>query len=392
MTTTIEIKGTVKDGFQRVKEAFAENFASHGEVGASLAVMVDGKMVVDVWGGYADAQRTRPWEADTIVNTYSTTKGMTAICMNRLIERGLVDPEAPVAKYWPEFAQGGKENLPVKYLLSHQAGLPAVSNMLPRESTYDWQPLVDALAAQEPWWEPGTRHGYHAVTFGHLNGEVVWRVTGMSIGTYFRKEVAEPLGADFHIGFGPELDGRVGEMIPASLDAIATDSPLAKAFLDPTSMTFKSFMLSPEPMLNPQYMNTRQWRAAEVPAANGHGNARALATIYGALARGGELNGVQVLNKETIDDARTERVCGEDAVLMLPLRFGRGFLLEGADYGLTPNASLFGHPGMGGSFGFADPERKMGIGYAMNKMILPTNYMLDPRWETILNALNASLN
>lgn len=390
MTTTIEIKGTVKDGFQRVKEAFAENFASHGEVGASLAVMIDGEIVVDIWGGYADAQRTESWESDTIANVFSTTKGMVAICVNRLIEQGKIDPEAPVATYWPEFAEGGKESLPVKYLLCHQAGLPAVANILPRETQYDWAPLVNALAAQAPWWEPGTKHGYHAVTFGHLNGELVRRVSGMSVGSYFRKEIAEPLGVDFHIGFGEEHDERVSPLIPAPLDGMSMDSPIAKAFLDPTSLTFKAFMITLEPMMNPGYMNTREWRAAEVPAANGHGNARALATIYGALGRGGELNGVQVLQRETIDEARKPMTSGEDAILMLPTTFGRGFLLEGEDYGLTPNASLFGHPGLGGSFGFADPDRKLGIGYVMNKMVLPENYMVDPRWATIFAALDAS--
>ncbi len=392
MTTTLEIKGTCKDGFQRVKDAFAANFADHGEVGASLAVMVDGELAVDLWGGYADGALTRPWERDTIVNTFSTTKGMTAICANRLIEQGKLDPEAPVAKYWPEFAQAGKDKLPVKYLLNHQAGLPAVSEMMPLETSYQWQPLVDALAAQKPWWEPGTRHGYHAITFGSLVGEVIRRISGMSVGTYFRKEVAEPLGIDFWIGFGPELDSRCGEMIPAPFQAPPPGHPLFAAFANPQSVTFKTFMLSPLPMMNPNYMNTREWRAAEVPAANGHGNARALATVYGALARGGEVGGVQVLQRETIEDARKEQSNGEDAVLMIPSRFGRGFFLELPEYALTPNTTLFGHPGLGGSFGLADPEAKVGIGYAMNKMYLPPDMIsLDPRWETILSSLYESL-
>jgi CubicO group peptidase (beta-lactamase class C family) len=390
MTTTIEIHGTCKPGFERVKEAFAENFHSFGDVGASLAVMLDGDMVVDLYGGYADAQRTRPWQHDTIVNTYSTTKGMTAICANRLIEQGKLDPEAPVAKYWPEFAQAGKESLPVKYLLCHKAGLPAISGMLSREQGYEWQPLVDALAAQKPWWTPGERHGYHAVTFGHLNGEVIRRVSGMSVGQYFRKEVAEPLGVDFHIGLPEHYDPRVADMIPAPLPTLEPDHPLTKAMMDPTSMTFKAFMISPEPMLNPMYMNTREWRAAEVPAANGHGNARALATIYGALARGGELNGVRILQEETIADATAEQAYGEDAVLFMPMRFGRGFFLEAPEYGLTEGARLFGHPGMGGSFGLGDREAKLGIGYTMNKMIVD-NLMLDPRWDGMLKAIYASV-
>jgi len=390
MTTTIEIHGTCKPGFEKVKEAFAENFASFGDVGASLAVMIDGEMAVDLYGGYADAQRTRPWTKDTIVNTYSTTKGMTAICANRLIEQGKLDPEAPVARYWPEFAQAGKESLPVKYLLSHRAGLPAISGMLSREQGYEWQPFIEALAAQTPWWEPGTRHGYHAVTFGHLNGEVIRRVSGKTVGQYFREEIAEPLGADFRIGFGPEHDSRVAEMIPAGLPVMDADHPLTKAFMDPTSMTFKAFMITPEPMLDPLYMNTREWRAAEVPAANGHGNARALATIYGALARGGELNGVRILEEETIDEALEEQSYGEDAVLFMPMRFGRGFFLEAPEYGLTEGSRLFGHPGMGGSFGLGDRAAKMGIGYTMNKMIVD-NLMLDPRWEGMLNAIYASV-
>jgi CubicO group peptidase (beta-lactamase class C family) len=391
MTTTIEIHGTVKDGFQRVKEAFATNFADHGEVGASLAVMADGEMVVDLWGGYADAQRTRPWEKDTIVNTFSTTKGMVATCANRLIERGQLDPEEPVATYWPEFAQAGKERLPVKYLLNHQAGLPAIDGFIPRELGYEWQPLIDALAAQKPWWEPGTKHGYHTVTFGHLVGEVIRRVSGITVSEYFRTEIAEPLGIDFYIGFGPELDPRCADMIPAPMQAPDPNSPLAMAIMNPQSVTFKSFMVTPEPMMNPGYMNTREFRGAQIPAGNGHGNARALATVYGALARGGELNGVQVLQQETIDEARTVQSEGLDEVILLPTRFGRGFMLEGPDYGLSPAASLFGHPGLGGSFGFADPMAKIGMGYAMNKMVLPVNLMLDSRWETLIHSVYESL-
>jgi CubicO group peptidase (beta-lactamase class C family) len=392
MTTTIEIQGICKDGFERVKEAFAANFADHGEIGASLAVVVEGQIVVDLWGGYANAERTRPWLQNTIVNVYSTTKGMTAISANRLIEEGKLDPEAPVARYWPEFAANGKQDLPVKYLLSHRAGLPAVDSVLPREDQYKWESLTNALAAQKPWWEPGTTHGYHALTFGHLVGEVVRRVTGMSIGTYFRKTFAEPLGIDFHIGFGPEIDDQCAEMVPAPLRTPDPSNRLAASLLDPTSMTFKSFMITPEPMINPTYMNAREWRAAEVPAANGHGNGRALATIYGALANGGSITGTHILSQETIDDARREQSYGEDAVLLgIPTRFGRGFMLEAPEYGLTDGARLFGHPGMGGSFGFADADAKVGMGYTMNKMVLPDGYVVDPRWMPMFESIYESL-
>lgn len=392
MTTTIEIKGKVKDGFQRVKDAFAANFADHSEVGASLAVMVEGEMVVDLWGGYADGAQTRPWERDTIVNTYSTTKGLTALCANQLIEQGKLDPEAPVAKYWPEFSQAGKEKLPVKYLLSHRAGLPAVDNMIPASEGYKWEPLVNALATQKPWWEPGTKHGYHAITFGSLVGEVVRRVSGMSVGTYVRKNIAEPLGVDFYIGFGAERDASVADIIPQPFQTPPPDHPLFAAFSNPASMTFKAFMITPEPMTNPNFMNTREWRAAEVPAANGHGNGRSLATVYGALANGGEVNGVRLLNSDTIDEMRQEQSNGPDAVLLIPMRFGRGFFLELPEYGLTPNTTLFGHPGMGGSFGLADPEAKVGIGYAMNKMYLPPDMVsVDPRWMPLFQTVYDSI-
>ena len=389
-TVATEIHGICKDGFQRVHEAFVANFADHGEIGAALALVVDGEIVVDIWGGHADAQRTRLWEQDTIVNVYSTTKGVVAVCANRLIEEGKIDPEAPVARYWPEFAQAGKEDLPVKYILNHRAGLPAVSNVIPRELTYQWEPLVDALAAQEPWWEPGTKHGYHAVTFGYLVGEIVRRVTGKSIGTYWRTEIAEPTGIDFHIGFGPEIDGRCANMIPAPLQMPSPDSELGMAMLNPASVSFKAFMITPEPLLNPLYMNSREWRAAEVPAGNGHGNARALARMYGALSTDGAIDGFQILHPDTIADATVEQSYGPDAVLFYPMRFGRGFGLDIPEYQLSPGATLFGHGGMGGSFGYADPAARIGIGYTMNQMSQSTEDV-DPRWKHMFDAIYASL-
>jgi CubicO group peptidase (beta-lactamase class C family) len=387
MTTATEIQGICKPGFERVKEAFARNFDDHGEVGAALCLVVNGETVVDLWGGHADAGRTRPWEQDTIVNLFSTTKGMVAICANRLIEEEKLDPDAPVADYWPEFAQAGKESIPVRQLLNHQAGLPAVRDVIAREHSFDWEPLVRALEAQEPWWEPGTQHGYHTVTYGHLVGELIRRVTGRTVGTYFREEFAEPLGLDLHIGFGPELDHRCADMIPAPMRPPDPNNPVLMAMLNPTSVTFKSFMVTPEPLLNPTYMNTREWRQAEVPAGNGHGTARSLARLYGALARGGEIDGFRVLSQETIDRARQTESDGEDAVLFVPSRFGLGFALELDEERFSPAGSIFGHPGMGGSFGFADPEARIGIGYVMNKMILPDFGERDPRWPGMLGAI-----
>ena len=209
----VKIEGTCDPKFSRVKDAFAENFEKRSEVGAAAAVVLDGKSVVDIWGGHADKAATRPWTRDTLVNVYSTTKGVTAICAHRLVDKGLLDIDAPVAKYWPEFAQAGKDKLPVRFLLSHRAGLPAVRKILDGDALFNWTTMTTALAEQEPWWEPGTAHGYHAVTFGWLVGEVIRRITGKTPGVYLRDEIAGPLGLDFHIGLDAKHDARVAGMI-----------------------------------------------------------------------------------------------------------------------------------------------------------------------------------
>ena len=391
MTTAVEIKGTSDTRFEGVKEAFAQNFADFGEVGAAVAVVVDGRTVVDLWAGHADSALSRPWQQDTIANVYSTTKGITAICAHRLADQGLLDIDAPVAKYWPEFAQAGKENLPVRYLLSHRAALPAVRQVLPPGSAYDWDKMASALAAEEPWWEPGTKHGYHALTFGNLVGEVVRRISGQTIGTYFRKEIAVPLGLDFHIGLSEDHDARTAEMLPLELPAPDEANPIFKVLADPQSMTFKAFANPPDLML-PGTVNTRAWRAAEIPAANGHSDARSLARLYGALARGGELDGVHVLSREAIERTRVEQSYGEDAVLIgLPSRFGLGFMLDLPEHPIVPQGEMFGHPGAGGSLGFADPTTAVGFGYVMNKMLLPPDYFVDPRWRSLVDAAYAAL-
>src|SRR5271168_718602 len=211
----VKIEGTCDPKFSRVKDAFAENFEKRSEVGAAAAVVLDGKSVVDIWGGHADKAATRLWTRDTLVNVYSTTKGVTAICAHRLVDKGLLDIDAPVAKYWPEFAQAGKDKLPVRFLLSHRAGLPAIRKTLPPEALYDWKTMTDAIAAQEPWWVPGTKHGYHAITYGWLVGEVVRRASGKTLGTYFRDEIVAPLGLDAHIGLDAKHDSRISNIIPS---------------------------------------------------------------------------------------------------------------------------------------------------------------------------------
>jgi CubicO group peptidase (beta-lactamase class C family) len=299
---------------------------------------------------------------------------MTAICAHQLIERGLIDLDAPVARYWPEFAAGGKAEIPVRWLLSHQAGLPAVRDLLPDDAVVNWDVMTAALAAQEPWWEPGTKHGYHALTYGFLVGEVIRRASGKSVGTWFRENVAGPLGADFHIGFGPELDARTSDLHGSLFQQRGATTPdlpgplgqMMRDITDPTTMTGAAFNNPPR---GADRVNTRAWRGAEVPAANGHGTARALSRIYGALARGGEIDGVRILERESIERARTEQAFGPDAVLgQLPMRFGLGFMLRQDLMPLSPSENAFGHPGAGGSIGMADPDAKVGFGYVMNKM------------------------
>ncbi len=377
---TPPLEGHCEPRFARVREVFAEMLAKN-EVGAAIAFSLDGETVVDLWGGWADKAKTRPWQRDTIVNTYSTTKGMTALVAHRLVEQGHLDLDAPVAAYWPEFAAAGKAEIPVRWLLTHQAGLPAIRETLPAETLFDWDAMCAALAATEPWWTPGTQHGYHPMTFGFLVGEVIRRIDGRTVGQVFREDVARPLDADYHIGLPASEHGRVAEMIGSLVPprserktesggpSIRIKGPLAQFMLDmgdPTTMVGAAFN---NPYVKPGTHNTKAWREAELPAANGHGTARALARIYGALARGGELDGVRLLEPASIERARAEQVMGSDATLggMLT-RFGLGYMLRTKVMPFTPNDGSFGHPGAGGSLGIADPEAKVGFGFVMNKL------------------------
>jgi CubicO group peptidase (beta-lactamase class C family) len=387
-TDRAAIHGVCDSRLQGVRDAFAENFAQGGEVGATVAATVDGKLVVDLWAGHADAARTRPWTRDTIVDIASSTKGLATISAHRLVDAGLLDLEAPVARYWPEFAQAGKATIPVHFLLSHRAGLPAIDEPLPTEALYDWNRMTGALAAQKPWWEPGTRHGYHIFTFGYLVGEVVRRITGKSLGTYFREEVAEPLGLDCHIGLAAEHDARVAEFIAAPPPPPGQPNILAALLKQAGPMVEKAHLNPPWTFAD---RNTRAWRAAEIPAGNAHTTARALARVYGALACGGEVDGVRVLSAASIERARTVQDTGPDAVLFgLPTRFGLGFSLpsNGVGFGAA-STSAFGCPGGGGSIGFADPEARVGFGYVMNQAqdAMPP----DPRALRLIDALYASL-
>ncbi|MFK7895979.1 MAG: serine hydrolase domain-containing protein [Myxococcota bacterium] len=379
MPNEAPLDGTCDPRFENVRDAFRERIEAGHEVGAAIAFTLNGEPVVDLWGGYADEERTQPWQRDTLVNTYSTTKGMTALCAHRLVEQGRLDLDAPVAQYWPEFAQAGKEEIPVRFLLSHQGGLPAIREKMPEDSLYDWDAMCQSLAKTEPWWTPGTKHGYHPVTFGHLVGEVIRRIDGRSVGRIFREEVAEPLDADFHIGLGAEHDARVADMIgglvpeknagggkPAGPPPKGPMADFMRDMSDPTTMVGAAFN---NPPIRSGAVNSRAWRAAEIPAANGHGTARALARIYGALSIGGEVDGVRLLKPDSIERAREEQCSGADATLAgMPMRYGLGFMLQSPFMPLSPSKNAFGHPGAGGSIGMADPDAGVGFGFTMNKM------------------------
>ena len=363
---TAQIDGECDAGFSAVREAFEQNFASYGDVGAAVAVTIDGKPVIDLWGGVSDKDTQKPWERDTLVTVYSTTKGMTATCAHLLVERGLLDLDAPAAAYWPEFAQAGKSEVPVHMLLSHRVGLPAVNQKLPEGAAFNWETMTRALECQQPFWEPGTRHGYHALTYGWLVGELVRRISGRSLGTFFRDEVALPLGLDFHIGLDPSHDYRVATMYSAVVSPEVAQqmdkrqADVAKAM--PPGLAEARTNISIQGA-----HNSEEWRRAEIPAANGHSDARSLARVYGALSVGGDLDGVHVLSSDTIGRATVEQAMGQDTMLPNKTRFGLGFWLC-LDGNMGPNDSSFGHPGAGGSIGFADPVARIGFGYVMNQM------------------------
>ena len=383
---TAQIGGTVAPGFERVRDAFAANFEQHGDVGAAFSLYHRGVKVVDLWGGVADEETGRPWAEDSIVLVFSSTKGATAICAHLLAQRGELDLDAPVAEYWPEFAAAGKQDIPVRWLLSHEVGLPVFDNPMTAEEWLSWEAPVKALAAQRPVWEPGTAHGYHAGTYGWLVGEVVRRISGKSVGTFFADEVAGPLGLDFWIGLPENEESRVVPMIGIDLQ----DSDVDEQALTERRRTLLETARDPDSLLNRPStttapdMNSRAFHAAEIPAGNGITDARSLARMYASLIGDG-VDGVRLLNDETVARASTEQANGRDEVMGIETRFGLGFSLDGT-YG---GESAFGHGGAGGSLGFADPKAEIAFGYVMNKMQLVAND--DPRTLNLIAAAHESL-
>jgi len=377
------IDGDCDARFAAVRDAFAASFDASREVGASFAATVGGRMVVDLWGGHADVARTRPWRRDTIVNVFSTTKAMTALCAHILVDRGLLDLDAPVTRYWPEFAAAGKETIPVRMLLSHTAGLAAIRQKLALEVLYDWDRYAAVIAAEAPWWEPGTANGYHAVTFGHLVGEVIRRISGRSVGQFLRDEVTGPLGADFHIGLPPSEDGRCGEMVrPTAVENASA------GLAEPAPDSLRAKVLG-NPVLRPEVANTADWRRAEIPAANGHGNARSVARVLSAMACGGSVDGVHLLGAESIARAIETQAWAPDLVLGFKIKWGLGFMLVSEQLPLSPNPRTFGHGGWGGSLGFADLDAGVSWAYVMNKMTPGTAG--DPRGFLLASALYGAL-
>jgi CubicO group peptidase (beta-lactamase class C family) len=365
------IDGVCDPRFEPVRAAFAGNFEMHAEIGAAVAVAIDGRAVVDLWGGHTDSGRRSRWQRDTLVNVFSVGKGFTALCALVLVHRGRLDLDARVCRHWPEFAAEGKEGITLRQLLCHRAGLPAVRATLADDAMLRWEVMTGALARQAPWWPPGTRHGYHVNTFGFLIGEVVRRASGRTLGTFLREEIAGPIGADVHIGLAAQEEPRVAEMF---WSPEMTQVPA----LDPRSLTEEQLMIhnayfNPPGFSGHGVTNTSAWRRAEIPSANCHATARGVARVYAALAAGGVFEGIELVGRGTLAEAVIEHANGSDAVLGRASRFGLGFQLPQPERRLGPSPGAFGHFGAGGALGFADPEARVAFGYVMNRM--------GPRWQ-----------
>ncbi|APU40639.1 MULTISPECIES: serine hydrolase domain-containing protein [unclassified Streptomyces] len=385
----MDIQGVVAEGFEPVRDAFVRNFEVLGDRGAAVAVYRDGRKVVDLWGGTRDADGTEPWTEDTAQIVRSATKGVAAAVPLLLHQRGLLDLDAPVGTYWPEFKAGGKEGILVRDLLAHRAGIPALDRGLTAAEAADGVSGPRAVAAQRPFWEPGTGHGYHAQTYSWLLSELVLRATGRTLGSVLAEDIAEPLGLDFWIGLPEAEAGRVGRVAPvdppesAGMLRTRPRRNVSEAYADPASLTRRAFAaIDPLPD-----ENAPAYRAAELPASNGIGTARALARFYGATI-GVVEDGARIFTPATTALAARERSAGPDRVLVVNTRFGAGYMLHGPASPLLSPAS-FGHPGRGGSLAFADPEAGVGFGYVTNA--LAKSVTADPRAQALVRALRSAL-
>jgi len=382
----VHVDGVVESGFEAVRDAFVRNFEEQDEIGAGFSVHVEGRKCVDLWGGVADESTGRRYDEDTLQLVFSSTKGATASCVNLLVQRGLIDVDEPVARYWPEFAQGGKEAIPVRWLLCHKAGLPTVDKLLALDEILAWDPIIEALEVQEPLWEPGTAHGYHAVTFGYLLGELIRRVDGRSLAQFFAEEIAGPLGLEFWIGLPeseePRVAPMVGSLTPDDAEIAPEMRELFEQFVGPDSLLGRALTLNGA--FDMQAWNSRPVHAAQIGAANGITNARSLSRMYAGLT--GTLDdapAAPLFTREQIEKAREKQTTGSDKCIFVETAFGLGYMLSSpfSPYG---GAGSFGHAGAGGSVGFADPDNGIAVGYVMNRML--TNLSGDPRTRGLIKA------
>jgi CubicO group peptidase (beta-lactamase class C family) len=368
-----EIHGSCDAAFANVRDTFAEHFARHpveggpAEVGAAVSVVVDGRCVVDLWAGHRDAARSQPWTRDTIVMVASATKGLVALVANRLIDQGRLDPEANVGRYWPEYSRGAKSDTLVRHLLCHQAGLPALREDLGPGGIWEWDRVVHALADAEPAWVPGTAHGYHPLTWGHLVGEVIRRIDGRNVGDIVREDLAGPLGVPFELGFDPAVPPG-STHVCADFIPPPESSPFANlGRIDPAT-DFASVSRLDDPRLySPAAAGSACWKRAGFPAAAGYTNARTLARVYGALARGGQIDGVRVLGADTLAARESLGVRGRDRTWGVETAFAAGWQIPSNAMLPGGGSTSFGHPGGWGSLGWADPELRLGFGYVMSQ-------------------------
>ncbi|NQY12601.1 MAG: beta-lactamase family protein [Henriciella sp.] len=352
----VAISRHYEERFAGVKTAFENNFEAQDEIGASVAISLEGEIVVDLWGGHLSRDKTTLWTENTITNVWSSTKTMAAMCLLVLADKGELDLHAPVSRYWPEFAAAGKDKVEVRHFMSHMAGLSGMDTPVEGDAMYDWDWMVRELAAQAPWWEPGTVSGYHALTQGHLLGEVVRRITGQTLGAFYKQEIADPLGADFHIGTPDSEFSRISPLeTPKSSPAIADADSIA-------ARTFKN------PAVDAAQAMDDGWRKAEIPAANGHGNARSIVRAQTPMANGGEAFGKQILSEAGTRRVFEQQASGIDLVLGIPLVLGMGYGINNPDMPLGPNKNIAFWGGYGGSIVLIDQDARLCMSYVMNRM------------------------
>ena len=354
-----ETHGYCDSRFEKVRDVLAQSIKSDADIGASVAVTIDGELVIDLWGGHLDRERSQPWQENTIVNVYSSTKTMAFLCALVLADRNQLNFDANVADYWPEFSQNGKEQVKIWHIMNHAAGLSGINEPITTEDLYDWEKITRLLAEQSPWWEPGTATAYHAITQGYLIGEVVRRISGKTIGQFFRDEIAHPLDADFYIGVPDSEFARIGDLLPPDDHTVLTGQG------DKNSIAARTFRY---PSVNALESRTSAWRKAEIPAANGHGNARAIAKIHSILACKGKAQGIQLLSRTTAESVMHERISGTDMALDMPVRFGLGFGINAHERILSPNKNVCYWGGWGGSLALIDQDERMSFSYVMNRM------------------------